>query len=280
MDTHFLDSFSLVQLFFCSMLLMLVFLEAGYRIATRPSASKVKAQTSQVRALMGAALGLTAFMLAFTFAVAQSHYETRMQGMVEEARIARHAFMEADLLTEPQRSQIRDTLKQYITDRVTAQRLVDEHQADDFLALVEESEDMQQRLWQLAVESERSDQSSPSMPTRLAGEPGSYRGYVLALMDIHAQRLQAALMNRIGSVIWIALYLTAALAMLVTGFQAGLTTRRSPVATVALALAFSLVLVLIIDLDRPLMTLFHMDNHVMVDLLEQMKASTSVMAGS
>jgi len=68
--------------------------------------------------------------------------------------------------------------------------------------------------------------------------------------------------------------------MLITGFQAGLTTRRSPVATVALALAFSLVLVLIIDLDRPLMTLFHMDNHVMVDLLEQMRVSTSVMAGS
>ena len=129
MDTHFLDSFSLVQLFFCSMLLMLVFLEAGYRIATRPSASKVKAQTSQVRALMGAALGLTAFMLAFTFAVAQSHYETRMQGMVEEARIARHAFMEADLLTEPQRSQIRDTLKQYTGRAFRAMRPTSSAQA-------------------------------------------------------------------------------------------------------------------------------------------------------
>ena len=229
---------------------------------------------------MGAALGLTAFMLAFTFAVAQSHYEMRMQGMVEEARIARHAFMEADLLPEPQRSHIRDILRQYIADRVTAQRLVDEHEADDFLALVAKSERMHQQLWQLAVESDRSDRLVSSIPTIRPGQRGSYRGYVLGLMDIHAQRLQAALMNRIGSVIWIALYLTAALAMLVTGFQAGLTTRRSPVATVALALAFSLVLVLIIDLDRPLMTLFHMDNHVMVDLLEQMGASMTTGLGS
>lgn len=272
MDSHFLDAFSLPQLFLGSILLMLLFLEIGFRIANWPSSKSVKAQASQVRALMGAALGLTAFMLAFSFAVAQSHYEARMQGMVEEARMARHAYMQAELLPEPWRGEIRGILHQYIADRVEAQELSRERRVDEIVRLIADSERMQQRLWQLAVESERSQQEPlTNAQPFLDGEPGSYRGYVLALMDIHAQRLQAALMNRIGSVIWMALYLTAALAMLVTGFQAGLTTRRSPVATVSVALAFSLVLVLIVDLDRPLMTLFHMDNHVMTDLLQQME---------
>jgi hypothetical protein len=275
MDSHFLDTFSLPQLFLGSMLLMLLFLELGYRIASRPTLKAAKAQVSQVRALMGAALGLTAFLLAFAFAVAQAHYEARMKGMVEEARLARHAYLQADVLNEPWRSEIKTLLHDYISDRVEAHALGREHHIPEIVELIEESEQMQQRLWVLALEAEQGEQASPTLrQTVPEGVPRGYRGYVLALMDIHAERLQAALMNRIGSVIWIVLYLTAALSMLVTGYQAGLATRRSPIATVSLALAFSLVLVLIVDLDRPLMTLFHMDNHVMVDLLEQMNSNS------
>ena len=54
---------------------MLLCIEIGYRISTRRGANHAKTQHSQVRAIMGASLGLTAFMLAFTFATAQSHYE-------------------------------------------------------------------------------------------------------------------------------------------------------------------------------------------------------------
>jgi hypothetical protein len=281
MDSHFLDVLSLPQLFLISMLLMLLFLEIGFRIASRPGSKTVKAQVSQVRALMGAALGLTAFMLAFSFAVAQSHYEQRMQGMVEEARLARHAFLQADVLEEPWRSEIQTILYRYIQDRVTAQHLGREHRVAEIVELIEASETMQQELWQLALDSETAPALKASSKQAFIEEPPErYRGYVLALMDIHSQRLQAALMNRIGSVIWVALYLTAALSMLVTGFQAGLCTRRSPIATVSLALAFSLVLVLIVDLDRPLMTLFHMDNHVMVDLLEQMQQDRPHLVGT
>ena len=65
------------------------------------------------------------------------------------------------------------------------------------------------------------------------------------------------------------------LAMLVTGYQAGLVGRRSPIATVSLALAFSGIMILITDLDRPLMGLFHMDNHIMYEVLQEMDAEKS-----
>jgi amino acid transporter len=267
MISHLLDQFSLLQVFLGSFLLMLVFLEIGFRLGTRPSGKFVKAQTAQVRAIMGATLGLSAFLLAFTFSVVQSHYETRVENMVEEARLARHAFLQAEKLPQPYRSEAREILHHYIADRVRIDELAQEHRIDEIVALVVQSEQMQQRLWQLALDSE---EAALEGDTLAAGfEP--YRGHVLGLIDIHAMRIQAAVMNRISWVIWLALYLTAALSMLITGFQAGLTTRRSPIATMTLALAFSLVLILIVDLDRPMMSLFHVDNHVMHNLLDQMK---------
>jgi hypothetical protein len=54
--------------------------------------------------------------------------------------------------------------------------------------------------------------------------------------------------------------------MLVTGYHAGLTGARSPMATWTLAIVFSTVLTLAIDLDRPRMTLFSVNQQQMLDL--------------
>lgn len=95
---------------------------------------------------------------------------------------------------------------------------------------------------------------------------------VLALTDIHYTRVHSAVMNRIPITIWVTLYLMAALAMIIMGYQAGLTDRRSPVATITLALAFSAVIILITDLDRPVMSFFEINNQLLVDLDEYIQS--------
>ena len=95
---------------------------------------------------------------------------------------------------------------------------------------------------------------------------------VLALTDIHFIRVHSAIMNRIPFTIWITLYLMAALSMIIMGYQAGLTDRRSPVATITLAVAFSAVIILITDLDRPVMSFFEINTQLLVDLNEYMEA--------
>jgi hypothetical protein len=94
----------------------------------------------------------------------------------------------------------------------------------------------------------------------------------LALADIHFTRLHSAVMNRIPFTIWMTLYLMAALSMIIMGYQAGLTDRRSPVATITLAVAFSAVIILITDLDRPIMSFFDINRQLLVDLQEYMEA--------
>jgi len=78
-------------------------------------------------------------------------------------------------------------------------------------------------------------------------------------------------MNRIPIIVWLILFFTAIMAMLVMGYQAGLTGKRTPVATVSLAIVISAVMVLITDLDRPRMSLFEINNQLMINLQGKME---------
>lgn len=269
--THVLDGFSLEVLFVLIIVLMVLFIEIGFRIGSRPQVVRAKAQHSQVRAIMGAALGLTAFMLAFTFATAQSHYETRVRGMLEEAMMANDAFLQAEFMQQPGRNEARKLLRQYMGDRLAIHDLAKQGRIDEALPLVERAEVLHRALWELAVQQ-----------TRLAAQEGEtgplqtpFTQSVIGLMDVHALRMEAVMLNRISYVIWATLYLTGALAMLITGYQAGLVGKRSPLATFTLAFIFASVMMLITDLDRPFMSLFDINDRVVENTVERMDALLS-----
>ena len=265
---HFLDLIPIWLLLIGTILVMVIFIEVGFRLGKHAQATAKKAQTSQVRAIMGAGLGLLAFMLAFTFSTAQSHFEARVQNLAEEARIARNAFMQADMMAEPERTQTKQLLREYIQLRSVG-RLGNEEAIDQDLAdALHLSEQIQRELWLLAVQGSRhilKGQKSSEQNSMLMGS-------VIALTDIHYSRVHAAVMNRIPLTIWMTLYLMAMLSMIIMGYQAGLTDKRSPVATVTLALAFSAVIILITDLDRPIMSFFEINNQLLIDLNDYMQA--------
>jgi len=148
---HFFDLVPIWLLFIGTILVMILFIEYGFRLGKRAQATSKKAQTSQVRAIMGAGLGLLAFMLAFTFATAQSHFEARVQNLAEEARIARNAFLQADLMTEPRQSQAKHLLKDYIKLRSRLRsdnRNLTVPDSEEWIAeLLRESEQIQHQLW-------------------------------------------------------------------------------------------------------------------------------------
>ena len=216
---------------------------------------------------MGAGLGLLAFMLAFTFSTAQSHFEARVQNLAEEARIARNAFLQAELLADPRRTEAKSLLKDYITLRSIKLNRDGDNAADQVSNFLHESERMQAQLWLLAVEVERQDKK-----LQIDDKAGDlFMASILALTDVHYTRVHAAVMNRIPFTIWLTLYLMAILSMIIMGYQAGLTDRRSPVATITLALAFSSVIILITDLDRPIMSFFDINTQLLTDLQQDME---------
>jgi hypothetical protein len=263
---HLLDQLSPQALLVLTFILMVLFIEVGFRIGRRPQTVQAKAQHSQVRAVMGAALGLTAFMLAFTFAMAQSHYETRVQAMLEETRMANDAFLQAEFMPAPDRLEARRLLQQYMDDRLAIHDLSRQGRMEELLPLVARAEELHGALWELAAQRARLD-ALDGVNSQLR-DP--FMQSVIGLMDMHAARLEASLMNRIPYVIWLTLYLTGALAMLIMGYQAGLVGKRSPFATVTLAFIFAAVMMLNIDLDRPFMSLFDIDDTVVQNTVERM----------
>ena len=265
---HFFDLIPIWLLLIGTILIMILFIEFGFRLGRKANAHAKKAQTSQVRAIMGAGLGLLAFMLAFTFSTAQSHFEARVLNLAEEARIARNAFMQADLLEEPATSQAKKLLKDYIEIRSVLRTQAKTEYPAKLAEAIRLSEKIHRDLWQLVAENNGQLEASPGETNKTDQLMAS----VLALTDIHYTRLHAAVMNRIPLTIWMTLYLMAVLSMIIMGYQAGLTEKRSPVATITLAVAFSAVIILINDLDRPVMSFFDVNDQLLVDLREYMEA--------
>ena len=271
--SHLFDLVPIWMLLIGTILVMAVFIECGFRLGRKAQVRSKKAQTSQVRAIMGAGLGLLAFMLAFTFSTAQSHFEVRVQSLAEEARIARNAFMQADLLAEPSRTQAKHLLKDYIElrsdiRRITMRKSTDQNNGALLVEAIRASEQIHQDLWVLVAKGEGQIPAEQGQTNE--NEP--LISSVLALIDIHYTRMHSAVMNRIPLTIWMTLYLMAILSMIIMGYQAGLTDRRSPVATITLAVAFSAVITLITDLDRPVMSFFDINNQLLVNLYEDMQA--------
>ena len=180
--------------------------------------------------------------------------------------------MQADMMKEPERTQAKQLLREYIELRSVG-KLGDVKDVEQDLAeSLRVSEQIQKDLWLLAVQAGGYKSKNLAATERNSMLMAS----VLALTDIHYTRVHSAVMNRIPLTIWITLYLMAILAMIIMGYQAGLTGKRSPVATITLALAFSAVIILISDLDRPVMSFFEINNQLLLDLNEYMQAETKL----
>lgn len=261
--THFPDQVNLGLLFIITVILLIVFVELGFQLGKRQKVKVTKPQTSQVRAIMGTTLGLLAFMLAFTFATAQNHFENRIANMVEEVRLTHNAFLYAEQLNAPVRERARNLLREYVDIRLL---LEETEQWERVMSHVEESVSMQRELWDLA----NANQQERLDPAEGGLQSSHFMVSVVGLVDIHNLRLQTDLANRIPWVVWVTLYITAMLGMLVMGYLAGLIKRRSPVATVSLILAFSIVIMLITDLDRPMSGLFEMSTQSLTILADNM----------
>ena len=244
-------------------LLQLVFIEAGFRYGRHSRGGGHKAQMAQVRAIMGASLGLLAFMLAFSFSIAQQHFEERSRAYMMEVSAIDSAFRGAYLLDERQQGLAQDLLKEFAGLRLETVKAVRASEPERVLALIRESERIHDLLWSIA---EASMEDSAN-----AREAGIFAQSVLAMIAAHDARLQAAMFNRISPVIWMTLLLMAALAMVVMGYQAGLTGTRSSLATWTLAITFSAIMTVITYVDRPNMRLFHVNQQLMAELEGRME---------
>jgi hypothetical protein len=200
-------------------------------------------------------------MLAFSFSIAQSHFELRTQAYMQEVSSIRSAYISAGLLDEVERVEARRLIQEFVQHRLALGSAVEANNMAEAVSLVEQGEEIHNLLWYLT---EDPDEESEVFESDLFAQA------VIAMIDANGHRKQASLYNRISLVIWVTLMFMSALSMLVMGYQAGLTGAPSRLATWSLTFTFATVMTLVTDLDRPRMSLFSMNQQQMIELREFM----------
>jgi hypothetical protein len=106
---------------------------------------KEEEKEAPVGSMVGATLGLLAFMLAFTFGMAENRFEDRRQVVLSEANAIGTAYLRAAMLPEPMRTDSRNLLREYVDVRLEGTRPGKTEQS------ISKSEELHERLWLEAV---------------------------------------------------------------------------------------------------------------------------------
>jgi hypothetical protein len=239
--------------------LFLVSVEVGFSLGGIQRRKKSgEGKSSQIDTLLGATLGLLAFMLAFTFGMAESRFSARKALVLKEANAIGTTYLRTELLPEPDRTEILKLLREYVEVRVKGAQ----ERGEALEQALVRSEELHDLLWSHAVA------IGKKHPDVIVA--GLFIQSLNEVIDLHSERVTIAVRNRIPGSIWMTLYAVGILAMLLVGYQAGLSNTRSTMTNLALVVIFAAVLLLIADLDRPKESLFNVSQQSMVELLEKL----------
>jgi hypothetical protein len=255
MQSNGLDALPLWGVFIAILLVTLLSVECGHSLGKYRRSRHEQEKEAPVGTMVGAALGLLAFILAFTFGLAATRFDTRRQVLLDEANAIGTTYLRADILPE-RREEIRALLRDYVSIRLEAVR------SGNIAEGIRRSEDIQHQLWAEAVAIGEKNPNSIVV--------GLFVQSLNEVMDLHAKRVQAGLRSRIPGAIWVGLFAVAGLSLGAMGYQAGLVGTRRSLAVPAVAVAFSVVIELIADLDRPQQGVLKVRQDALLDLQRSM----------
>ena len=183
-------------------------------------------------------VGLLSLLIAFTFSLALSRHELRRTLVVEEANAIGVAYMRAQLVQEPYRTELSQIILSYAQVRRVSGELTGPAQ----LAAQEHSEALQAPLWQKTAEAAGAA-NAPAMANFLVQS-------VTRMIEVEAQR-KAALAARIPPAVLFALMAFSIGVAGIFGYvAAGAHAHRKRISLVMFMLV-TLAFLLILDLDRP-----------------------------
>jgi hypothetical protein len=229
-------------------LFVLASAECGYRFARSRRVGRGE-KPEPVGKIAEATLAFFAFLLAFTFGIAEDAYSARRAAMVQEAGAIRLTYLLSGILPSAQRIEIRTVLCEYVDERLRWDKGAVDPAGTSAEALLA-------RLWQ----------ASAAAGEQHPGEVDVFLTNVTQVIELEHERLMLREQNRIPTEFWFVVALLTFLTAFAVGYHSGIAqTTRSP-ALVALACALAAVIVVIVDLDRPGTGLIEVSERPMIEL--------------
>lgn len=260
-----LDHIPIWILFIGTVLLVLLAIEAGYRVGWVMHRRSDSEKESPVAASSGAILGVAAFMLAFTFGIVADRYSAKQELVREDAVAIRTAWQRTDFLPEADRAEARSQLSEYLNLRINFVHTLT-IKPEEMKSHIAEAQQLQDKLWSTAVKNARLDMNSDVAAL-----------YIESLNEVdgvNAKRLAIGVHARIHSEIWLVLYGITTLGMVSVGYQTGIAGSKRSMVLPVLAVCFSLVFGLIATLDRPETGVRFVTQQPLIDLQNTMNKSS------
>ena len=234
------------------LLILVAALECGYWAGRREARDGRPVAGGQIGTIQGAVLGLLGLLLAFSFAAAATRFVERQDLITQEANAIGTAYLRADLLDEPHRSELRSALRRYTDHRIAASARL---RGGLDPATAAEVEHLHTEIWRAAA-------------TGVAPRPAlavAVLGPVNEVITLHATRVAAG-RKHLPVPVTLLLVTCSLLAIGVIGYSNGLSGERVVPLTLPLALLIGSALWITIDLDHPRAGMIQLSDAPLADL--------------
>ena len=250
-----LDSLPIGGVFLAFAVIALVTYEAWFRIGRWWQEVTPEEKEGPTNMLVGALLGLMAFLLAVTMGMAADRFGARRDLVLAEANSVGTTYLRAGYLPEPAATESRKLLSAYVPLRIATSDLANTR------VKISRSVEIHTALWSIAEELARTTPESDVLAL--------YIESLNETIDMHGTRVAAGLYARVPATILLLLFVGSALTLGMVGYSAGLTRRRSPLTAVAMIAILGAVVTLVVDLDRPREGLLTVNQQPLLDLERQ-----------
>ena len=255
--SQLLDSLPILGVFVAFALFSLLCYEIGFRFGRWWQDREPGEQEGPTGLLVGSILGLLAFLLAVTMSMASDRFDTRRGIVLTEANSIGTTYLRAGYLPEPESSEIRELLRQYVPLRI----VVTDVKAVDLAADIQRSQEILDELWTISEQVAKTTEQGDLVSL--------YLDSLNETIDINESRIIAGLYARVPETVLLLLIGGSALSLGMVGYSAGLTKRRGFLNAFVLILALGAVLTIVVDLDRPREGFIQVSQQPLIDLQRQ-----------
>lgn len=242
-------------------IILLVALEVGYFVGVWQHDKWKDAEDGGGGVVLTSILALLGLLLAFTFADGVSHYKTRKQAVIAEANALGTAFLRADMVADPGRTELKQALLDYARTRaVGGKRIFSPEEVREVLA---RSWQAMSKIWPVTIKILQQQ------------TPGAVEASLVAavneVIDYNAIRA-TAVFDTMPNVVLVLLIFVTSSTLAVVGFNAGLSGHMSRWRLIIFALVLVGVVVVIQDFDSPLSGLIKVSHDNILSVIADMEA--------
>lgn len=252
---------------FLFLILLLIPMEVGFRLGVwqkemRPDLKRGARGDVALASIM-ALLGL---MLAFTYSFSLSRSDLRKVELIKEVNAISTAFLRADLLPEPGRTEVRKLLFDYAKSRYVKPGTI--RTLSELESAVNRSVEIQSRIWP-AVKSalrQKGDISDPEKALLVSA--------INDVLDSHTSKM-AVVYDRLPTAVLALLVMIAGASLGLAGYNSGLTGNFSRWRMTAFALILASLIYIILDYDMMLRGFIRIDQRSLLLLIDEMKMAVN-----